>query len=145
MMVGSKKPSKRHVRGRTRPKRWRTRNFGTLDVSPSNLCFISGADIQSGGLVGLYLSGRNVGSGLSFRGRTCARGRATASATFWILSRELGHDMLMEGTFDDRCYCRLLYCQTASHHVVFRAHGIGTTGLQYRRCQPIQNELSNRV
>ena len=30
MMVGSKKPSKRHVRGRTRPKRWRTRNFGTL-------------------------------------------------------------------------------------------------------------------
>src|ERR1700733_8937136 len=34
MMVWSKKPSKRHVRGRTRPKRWRTCNFGTL-VAPS--------------------------------------------------------------------------------------------------------------
>src|SRR5271170_5615998 len=33
MMVGSKKPSKRHVRGRTRPKRWRTCNFGTLKIS----------------------------------------------------------------------------------------------------------------
>jgi hypothetical protein len=32
MMVRSKKPPKRHVRGRTRPKRWRTCNFGTLPL-----------------------------------------------------------------------------------------------------------------
>jgi hypothetical protein len=34
MMVRSNKPSKRHVRSRTRPKRWRTCNFGTLTGTP---------------------------------------------------------------------------------------------------------------
>src|SRR5271168_1293187 len=36
MMVRSKKPSKRHVHGRTRPKRWWTCNFGTLFLTVFN-------------------------------------------------------------------------------------------------------------
>ena len=37
MIVWSKKPSKRHVRGRTRAKRWWTCNFGTLFVNKISL------------------------------------------------------------------------------------------------------------